>query len=179
MPCNSTGGGGGNAMAAGGGGQVVQQLTNEQSQILYGLPEQEQKEFYFHSGYPKQTVDIADFDGKQKLAKYDSVTINEDLPEITGKTEKQIQYAKDIRLKGLAYEANDVAKKLKQNASKKALQTAKTKEQVMDDMFSSFGVSSISEFVTKYMKQNPNSVFSKYQKMTTASDIIEKGKAYY
>ena len=63
---------------------------------VLGLPKDEQKDFYFHSSdisekyynkYSEKSI--------EESAKYNSFTVNESLPELTG-SEKQVSWAEDV-----------------------------------------------------------------------------------
>lgn len=92
--------------------------------ILLGLPEAEQKDFYYHVGMGKPMYDyfVEKCEAKVReekfaeVAKYEAVTINIDLPQLVG-SEKQIKWANDIRIKKLSYIAEVLYDKIK-NASK-------------------------------------------------------------
>ncbi len=85
MPKGSRGG------SKGGGGAA------KNSALVNGVPESQQKDFYYHvDAASTRTLDGKIYSVDEWKMKYQSVLVNENLPNIEGVSEKQTNYAKTL-----------------------------------------------------------------------------------
>lgn len=88
---------------------IRKNLTQEEQTLVFGIPESERKDFYYHTdaSNAQAIINSERLDPKKYInsindaAKYDNVVVNIDLPQLQG-SEKQIAWANDIRQKGLS-----------------------------------------------------------------------------
>jgi hypothetical protein len=134
-------------------------------ETLIGLAETERKDFYYHIGMneklynyyvDKCEADVSDNEFA-KVAKYEAVTINTELPQLVG-TEKQVSWAEDIRRKQLTNVVENICNKISE-------MTVETKDQLMAEA----NVSTISEFVNMMFLMQTTDILTE----TSAKKIIE------
>jgi hypothetical protein len=134
-------------------------------ETLLGLAESNRKEFYFHVGmseelynYCVEKCEPEVRDGEfAKFAKYEAVTINVELPQLAG-SEKQINWASDIRRNKLANIAENLYRKIRDISTE-------TKDQLMAET----KMSSISEVINMAFLMQAANIISE----TSAKKIIE------
>ena len=101
------------------------------------MPKEEQKDFYWHktdvieSAYDRYSKEYLD-----NSEKYNSTTINESLPELSG-SEKQVSWAEDIRKRLIKEEVENIIGRIPDNITVKQqlIQQAKA-NRVKGDTFS-------------------------------------------
>lgn len=134
-------------------------------ETLTGLNEMNRKDFYYHVGMNEEMynyyVNSCEADVRDskfaEVAKYEAITVNVELPELTG-TEKQVNWAKDIRRKQLTSIVEAVYSQVKD-------WTTDAKDQLMAEA----GVSTISEFVNMAFAMQATEILAE----TSAKRIIE------
>jgi hypothetical protein len=134
-------------------------------ETLTGLNKMNRKGFYYHVGMSEDKynyyvnsceTDVRDSEFA-KVAKYEAITVNAELPELTG-TEKQIAWAEDIRRRQLA----DIVEAVYNKVSE---WTTEAKDQLMAEA----NVTTISEFVNMMFAMQATGILNE----TSAKKIIE------
>jgi post-segregation antitoxin (ccd killing protein) len=149
------------------GASARTETTNSSDAIkkaLLGLPEDEQKDFYFHSSSVSEDTygKYAD-EALEEQAKYGSFTVNENLPKLTG-SEKQVSWAEDIRYKLLAQEVDRI--------DHRAPSTVEGKKQLVDQAKShGMEVDSYSDALNLALQRSKT--FKWLKETTSAKELID------
>ena len=165
-------GAGGNDIISDGFGNEADLSTNAWWRSLTsGIPESQRKDLYYHSGMQESTIAKMSDMERYEYAKYDAVTINEDLPKITGVSQKQIDYAESIRRREIYDVVHDTIKRAENAARNESLKTGKSIREVKDSAFKKAGVRSFSDFIFAALRQSK--FYNRLKKWTSARDIID------
>lgn len=162
------GGRGSSSGMSGGGGSGVQNYSSSGNanikRAVLGLPKDEQKDFYLHSSdisekyynqYSEKSI--------EESAKYNSFTVNESLPELTG-SEKQVSWAEDIRTKLLTNEVRSI--------DKRAPSSVEGKKQLIEQAKASgMKVNNYSDVLNQALKQSKT--FKWLKETTSAKELID------
>ena len=172
----STGGGGGGGAGAGAATQTetsAMRLSPDLNAVLYGLPQDKQKALYYRSGYSEDTINKMTAEEQSNYAKYDAVTINEDLPEITGSSQRQIDFAKSVRDRAISQQIADINNRLDGFINKKTSRgSTEAKRKALDAQFEHEQVKTRSALIAKILRSSKGA-YSKYKNMTSAKDILD------
>lgn len=159
--CGNIGSGGGS------GGSTSNDSSSENANIkraILGLPKDEQKDFYLHSSdisekyynqYSEKSI--------EESAKYNSFTVNESLPELTG-SEKQVSWAEDIRTKLLTNEVRSIDSRSPSSVEGK-------KQLIEQAKASGMKVNSYSDVLNQALKQSKT--FKWLKETTSAKELID------
>lgn len=153
-------------MGSGGGTSARSETTNSANEIkkaLLGLPEDEQKDFYVHSGVSEGAYGAATDEVLEEWAKYDSYTVNESLPKLTG-SEKQVSWAEDIRQKLLVQEVESIHRRVPSTVEGKKQLIEEAKAHGMD-------VDSYSDVLNQALQQDK--LFKWLKETTSAKELID------
>jgi hypothetical protein len=94
-----------------------------------------------------------------------ALTLIAEMPELTG-TEKQIAYAKDLRIKRIEVDviryANSISRKRENRG-----------EEAVTAMLEKIGAVSEEDYIMKKIKADPMSAFNAHKFITSAKDVIE------
>lgn len=167
------------AMSAGGNDIIRDGFGNEADlstnawwrSLASGIPESKRKDLYYHSGMQESTIAKMSDMEQYEYAKYDAVTINEDLPKITGVSQKQIDYAESIRRRAINDVVQDTVKKAETALRRESIETGKSIRAVKDSAFKKAGIRSFSDAILTLL--NRNKLFNKLKQQTSARDIID------
>lgn len=153
--------------STGGGSGRQNDSSSENANIkraVLGLPKDEQKDFYFHSSdisekyynqYSEKSI--------EESAKYNSFTVNESLPELTG-SEKQVSWAEDIRTKLLSKEVESI--------NSRSPSSVEGKKQLIEQAKASgMKVNSYSDVLNQALKQSKT--FKWLKETTSAKELID------
>lgn len=153
--------------STGGGSGRQNDSSSENANIkraVLGLPKDEQKDFYFHSSdisekyynqYSEKSI--------EESAKYNSFTVNESLPELTG-SEKQVSWAEDIRTKLLSKEVESIDSRSPSSVEGK-------KQLIEQAKASGMKVNSYSDVLNQALKQSKT--FKWLKETTSAKELID------
>lgn len=131
---------------------------------VLGLPKDERKDFYFHSTDVSEKA-YGQYSDKylEESAKYNSFTVNESLPELTG-SEKQVSWAEDIRTKLLTNEVRSI--------DSRSPSTVEGKKQLIEQAKASgMKVNSYSDVLNQALKQSKT--FKWLKETTSAKELID------
>lgn len=138
-------------------------LSDAIKKALLGLPEDERKDFYVHSGVNEEMYRVAADETLEKWAKYDSYTVNESLPTLTG-SEKQVSWAEDIRQKLLVQEVESIHRRAPATVEGKKQLIEQAKAHGMD-------VDSYSDVLNQALQQDK--LFKWLKETTSAKELID------
>ena len=153
--------------STGGGSGRQNDSSSENANIkraVLGLPKDEQKDFYFHSSdisekyynqYSEKSI--------EESAKYNSFTVNESLPELTG-SEKQVSWAENIRTKLLSKEVESIDSRSPSSVEGK-------KQLIEQAKASGMKVNSYSDVLNQALKQSKT--FKWLKETTSAKELID------
>ena len=131
---------------------------------VLGLPKDEQKDFYFHSSdIPEKYYNQYSEKSIEESAKYNSFTVNESLPELTG-SEKQVSWAEDIRTKLLSKEVESIDSRSPSSVEGK-------KQLIEQAKASGMKVNSYSDVLNQALKQSKT--FKWLKETTSAKELID------
>lgn len=159
--------GGSSGMSGGGGSGRANDSSSGNANIkraVLGLPKDEQKDFYLHSTDVSEKA-YGQYSDKylEESAKYNSFTVNESLPELTG-SEKQVSWAEDIRTKLLTNEVRSI--------DSRAPSSVEGKKQLIEQAKASgMKVNSYSDVLNQAPKQSKT--FKWLKETTSAKELID------
>ncbi len=162
------GGRGSSSGMSGGGGSGRQNDSSSGNanikRAVLGLPKDEQKDFYLHSSdISEKYYDQYSDKHLEESAKYNSFTVNENLPELTG-SEKQVSWAEDIRTKLLTNEV--------QSIDSRAPSSVEGKKQLIEQAKAhGMKVNSYSDVLNQTLKQSKT--FKWLKETTSAKELID------
>lgn len=164
------GGRGGSSGMSGGSGGSNSKSNDSSSgnasikKAVLGLPKDEQKDFYLHSSdISEKYYDQYSDKHLEESAKYNSFTVNENLPELTG-SEKQVSWAEDIRTKLLTNEVRSIDSRSPSSAEGK-------KQLIEQAKASGMKVNSYSDVLNQALKQSKT--FKWLKETTSAKELID------
>lgn len=171
MKRSSNGGGGGNEAKERTSQTAERSAASDISKLLTGLPESERKDLYVRVGMPNDQI-LARMTEEEKAnaAKYSIGMLNIALPELSGVSQKQIDYARDRRARRLAEEYRRLHDNAERTAQNAAYREKKTVRQVIDEMFQRAGAANMSELLEKALRTRP--AWRSYGEETSADKIL-------
>lgn len=152
--------GGAAAMSASGnptvtaGGAPQGGLSDAEREALQGIPQGARKALYFHQGANDQMINAMSDTEKREYAKYEAVTVNEDLPPVTGVSQRQIDYATSVRQRRINDRIRDIVDQVRSSIRNQALRSGESAHVIMDRAFARAGVQSFSAFIAAGIKQD-------------------------
>ena len=129
-------------------------LSDAEREALQGIPQGVRKALYFHSGANDQMINAMSDTEKREYAKYEAVTINEDLPSVTGVSQRQIDYATSVRQRRINDRIRDIVDQVRRSIRSQAQRSGESARTVMDGVFARAGVQSFSAFIAAGIKQD-------------------------
>ena len=156
------------AMSTDGGGSITEVSPSYEriNTLAYGIPEEQQGDFYYHSGMRKESVEKMTDDERERYSQTEAVTVNESLPAIEAKSEKQSSFAADIRNRALTSEIESAKKMIPSDKEKRAAVLANAKKNL--------GIQTYSDLVLYLAKNRPSSMWKRIISTTNARDIIDR-----
>lgn len=134
---------------------------------LKPMSESKIKELYYSFGeiadaakYYKNNVELMEKDNK-----YNVIRINESLPELQG-SEKQVSWAKNIRLKAIVSDIDRAVNNIKHLSIEQ-------RKKLINDVNKRYGThyTTMSQVISRTMKENP--AYKKFGKTKSAKEIID------
>lgn len=161
-------GGRGSTSGMSGGGSSRQNDSSSGNanirRAVLGLPKDEQKDFYYHSTDVSEKA-YGQYSDKylEESAKYNSFTVNESLPKLTG-SEKQVSWAEDIRTKLLTKEVESIDSRSPSSVEGK-------KQLIEQAKVSGMKVNNYSDVLNQALKQSKT--FKWLKETTSAKELID------
>lgn len=145
-------------------------LSDTERERMYGVSQGARKALYFHSGYQDQMINAMSDTEKREYARYEAVTINEDLPAISGVSQRQIDYATSVRQRRLNDRIRDLIDQTRRSIRNQSLRSGQSVHAIMDGVFARAGVQSFSAFIAEAIKHDR--VIQRIMAETSARSIL-------